>query len=183
MFKLRLIFLFVFVSIIHAQSNSSFTVNEYQFDPNNKNFNNGIRAKAIGDFLFNKKSYSQAVTYYEKALQNISNEADIPFKLAQIYENQKLWKLSILYYQQTITLLKNPINFGKSQLNSYLSQIRIAKIHHLNKQTNETKQIVQQLRQEQSILQSLYPEAWLEFNNYFNQIYPEFPIRVTTSSN
>jgi len=181
MIKLLFIFLILYPSKnINSQTNQEFSINGYLYSTNN-NFKKGLRLKEIGNFFYRKKAYAQSIPYYEKALKYIPTEADISFQLAEIYYKKKLWRLSELYYSETIELLKNPMNFGKSQLNSYLSQIRIAKIYHIQNRKEVLKQTLINLRKQESTLKSLYNKAWDEFTNYFNDIYPKTAIRSDTN--
>lgn len=156
--------------------NTNFTINGYLYSTN-RHFKKGLRLKEIGNYFFRKNLYEQAVPYYEKALEFIPNEADISFQLAEIYFKKKLWRLAELYYSETIELLKDPVNFGKSQLNSYLSQVQIAKIYHIQKNTQKVQEMLANLREQKTTLISLYPSVWKELTNYFDSIYPATTIR------
>ncbi len=153
-------------------------INGYQGRVNSQSLNKAIRLQGIGDFFFKKKSYAQAVPYYEEALSILPKEADITFKLAEIYQHEKLWRLSILYYENTMELLGDQVNFGKSQLNSYISRIRIAYIHHLQGNTNQAIEDLKEIRKELPLLISSYPEAYKELQ-IFDTIYPETATRKT----
>ncbi|MGL4677031.1 MAG: tetratricopeptide repeat protein [Brevinema sp.] len=162
---------------IYSNTNrQDLSINGYQVNSVNGNLNKAIRLQGIGDFFFKKKAYAQSIPYYEQALQLIPQEADITFRLAEVYQNEKLWRLSILYYNTTIDLLKEEVNYGKSQLNSYIAEIRIAYICHLQNNKDETLKRLEKIREQKSLLISLYPEAWEELKN-FDSIYPETAIR------
>ncbi|MDK2818377.1 MAG: tetratricopeptide repeat protein [Spirochaetota bacterium] len=176
-FVLNLILVFLLTTPIFAKTNS-FSINGYDFDQQNINFNKGLRLQGIGDYFFKKKSYAQSVPYYQEALELIPTEADITFKLAEVYQNQKLWRLSILYYRDTIELLKKKVNFNKSQLNSYIANIRIAYIYHLQGDKDQSITLLNSIREESSLLLSLYPEAWEELKK-LNDIYPTTAVRKT----
>lgn len=161
---------------LYGNTNKILSINGFQSDTRNRFLTKALRLQGIGDYFFKKKSYAQAVPYYEEALELMPQEADITFKLGKVYQQQKLWRLSILYYQNTIELLLKPVNFGKSQLNSYISRIRIAYIYHLQGNTDESQSSLKKLREEQSLIFSSYPEAWEELK-IFDMIYPELPTR------
>ncbi|MGL5955980.1 MAG: tetratricopeptide repeat protein [Brevinema sp.] len=165
------------ISSTYANTNiQDLSINGYQINSLNGNFNKAIRLQGIGDFFFKNKAYAQSVPYYEQALQLLPQEADITFRLAEVYQNEKLWRLSILYYMTTIDLLKEQVNYGKSQLNSYIAAIRIAYIYHLQGNKDEALDRLEKIRGEKSLLISLYPEAWEELK-IFDSIYPETAIR------
>ena len=176
-FVLNLILVFLLTTPIFTKTNS-FSINGYDFDQQNINFNKGLRLQGIGDYFFKKKSYAQSVPYYQEALELIPTEADITFKLAEVYQNQKLWRLSILYYRDTIELLKKKVKFNKSQLNSYIANIRIAYIYHLQGNKDQSITLLNSIREESSLLLSLYPEAWEELKK-LNDIYPATAVRKT----
>ena len=82
-FVLNLILVFLLTTPIFTKTNS-FSINGYDFDQQNINFNKGLRLQGIGDYFFKKKSYAQSVPYYQEALELIPTEADITFKLAEV---------------------------------------------------------------------------------------------------
>ena len=166
------IVLLLFLAVpIFGNTNQKFSINGYDFDQQNVDYNKGLRLQGIGDFFFKKKSYAKSVPYYQEALQWLPTEADITFRLAEVYQNQKLWRLAILYYEETIELLKNKVNFNKSQLNSYIANIRIAYIYHLQGEKEKSITLLNSIRKENSLLLSLYPEAWEELQK-LDDIYP-----------
>jgi len=130
-FVFNIVLLFLLVAPVFSNTNQQFSINGYDFNQQNIDYNKGLRLQGIGEFFFKKKSYAKSVPYYQEALKWLPTEADITFRLAEVYQTQKLWRLSILYYEETIELLKIKVNFNKSQLNSYISNIRIAYIYHL----------------------------------------------------
>ncbi len=177
-----LIFCFFNLSFSQINDDNSVLINGYQGTTDSPTLNKAMRLQGIGDFFFKKRSYAQAIPYYEEALLLLPKEADITFKLAKIYQNEKLWRLSILYYENTISLLQEQVNFGKSQLNSYISKIRIAYIYHQQGEKNKSIAALEEIRKEKSLLISSYPEAYRELL-VFDNIYPETPTRKIIQTN
>lgn len=171
-----LVSIFICIAIPLYSNTNQLSINGFQSNINDRFLTKALRLQGIGDFFFKKKSYAQAVPYYEEALELMPKEADLTFKLAKIYQHEKLWRLALLYYESTIELLKDPANFGKSQLNSYISRIRIAYIYYLKGDKIEAQNKLKEIRLEQSLIFSSYPEAWEELK-VFDEIYPESPIR------
>lgn len=170
-----LLILVLFYSYSHSQD-TNFLVNGYRYDATNTNYNKAIRLQGIGDFLFKNKSYAAALPYYEQTLALLPSEADSTFKLAEIYQLEKLWRLSVLYYEETIKLLQKDVNLGKSQLNRYISCIRIAQVYHAQGDSEKARNLIIEIRKQVSLLQSSYPEAYEELS-FFDTIYPITPIR------
>ena len=170
-FVFNIILLFLLVVPIFGNTNQNFSINGYDFDQQNIDYNKGLRLQGIGEFFFKKQSYAKSVPYYQEALKWLPTEADITFRLAEVYQNQKLWRLAILYYEETRELLKNKVNFNKSQLNSYIANIRIAYIYHLQGDKEKSIALLTSIRKDSSLLLSLYPEAWEELKK-FDDIYP-----------
>ncbi len=177
MFKIAIIVLLCF-SPTYSQDNTNddFFINGFSFDKENSNYNKGIRLQGIGDYFFKGKSYVNAVPYYEQALTFLPSEADITFNLAEIYKNEELWRLAMLYYEQTIELLQLPVNFGKSQLNVYISRIKMAQIHHLKGESDKARKLVTEIRKESSLLESSYPKAYKALS-FFDDFYPAMAVR------
>lgn len=178
------IFIFIFSSSVFAQDLivSNFIVNCFEYDSANTNFNKGLRIMGIGEFFFNKKAYAKAIPYYQEALTMIPDNSAIAFRLGEIYQKEKLWKLSTLYYQEAIYLMQKPVNFSKSQLLSYIARIRIAQIAYQSQKFEESKKLVEELRLEESVMKSLYPQAWEEFTVFFDKIYPSSAVRTEISN-
>lgn len=155
------------------------SINGHEGDVTNPDLTKGVRLQGIGDFFFKSGAYAKAVPYYEEALSLLPLEADITFRLAEIYQKEKLWRLSILYYEKTMELLKEPVNFGKSQQNEYIAEIRIAYIYHLQGD-DKAKEMLREIRKSKSLLASTYPDAFEELK-IFDSIYPEVPTRKNIS--
>ncbi len=160
--------LILFFAPLYAQ-NTVQSVNGYINRDDNPEFNRALRLQGIGDYFFKKKMYPQAVPYYEQALAIVPTEADITFKLAQIYQHEKLWRLAVLYYEQTIESLKQQENFGKSQLNSYISRIKMIDIMYLQNEADQAAEKLEDLQKEKSLLEALYPAAYEELAKLENR--------------
>lgn len=159
-----------------GEDSTKIFINGFSFDKQSQQVTKAIRLQGIADFFFKKKSYAQSLPYYEQALEILPKEADITFRLAELYQHEKLWLLSELYYKQTIDLLKEEVNFEKSQLNGYISRIRIAKLYHLQNNPEKSRSLIQEVRREASVIESTYPKAWEELLE-FEKIYPSIAIR------
>ncbi len=168
--KFAVSFLALFLCFLPIYSQQEQSVNGYINSDNNPNFNKALRLQGIGDFFFNKGAYAQAVPYYEEALELLPKDADIPFKLAQIYQRERLWRLAVLYYESTISLLKEQENFGKSQLNSYISRIRLIEIEQSQNNRAEARKLLTEIQREKSLLRGMYPQAFEELEKLENSI-------------
>ncbi|MGL4394235.1 MAG: tetratricopeptide repeat protein [Brevinema sp.] len=176
-----LLLLFHSISFASPVDKDSFLVNSFQYQTQNTNFHKGLRLIATGEFFFNKKLYSRSLPHYQEAFSLISNDSALAFRLGEVYEFEKLWKLSSLYYEDAIKLSALPENFARSQLLSYIARVRLAKISFQSGDTNKTQSLIKTIRSERSIIQSLYPEAWKEFSDYFDELLPETAVRTTPS--
>lgn len=180
MYNFILICLSLLVSPLFAQE---YTVNGFVYGgaslpENAADFNKGLRLKGIGDFLYNKKSYSQAVPYYEKALKAIPTEAEIAYRLGRIYQNEGLWRLAELYYLQTIDMFQKPENYAKTQLQAYLARVHIAEIYYAQGKTQKALATVAELRKEEGLLTSLYLPAWERLEESFGTVFPSAALRT-----
>ncbi len=146
------------------------SINGYINRDDNPEFNRALRLQGIGDYFFKKNMYPQAVPYYEQALAIVPTEADITFKLAQIYQHEKLWRLAVLYYEQTIESLKQQENFGKSQLNSYISRIKLIDIMYMQNEIENAVSHLEEIQKERSLLEALYPAAFTELEILENKM-------------
>ncbi|MGL4563138.1 MAG: tetratricopeptide repeat protein [Brevinema sp.] len=182
--KISILIIVLLRAAIFAQDTelSTFLVNSFAYSSNNTNFNKGLRLMGIGEYFFNKKIFTKAIPYYQEAYTLISNDSSIPFRLGEIYEHEKLWKLATLYYEDSIKLSAQSENFAKSQLVTYIAHIRIAKIAYKANNREKALQLVSFLRDEQSIMKSLYPTAWDEFTNFFDPLLPDTATRTVLSN-
>ncbi|MGL5255273.1 MAG: hypothetical protein ACRC9L_09825 [Brevinema sp.] len=154
---------------LNAQEN---TVNGFDANTVDTKFVRGLRLKGIGDFLYNKKAYAQAVPYYQQAQELIPMEADIPFMLGKIYQRENLHRLAELYYQQSIELFQKSENYGKTQLRSYLARIHIAEVYQAQGLKERAFAAVSALRKEEGLIKSSYPQAWEQLESTVGKIYP-----------
>ncbi|MGL4387827.1 MAG: tetratricopeptide repeat protein [Brevinema sp.] len=167
---------FIFSNEVNLEG---FSVNSFQYSENNTNFNKGLRLIATGEYFFNKKMFPKALPYYQEAFSLISNDSSVAFRLGEIYEHEKLWKLATLYYEDAIKLSEKQENFAKSQLLSYIARVRVAKIAYQSGDKEKTRSLITLLRAENSLIQSLYPEAWEEFSSFFDNLLPENAVRTS----
>ncbi|SFB69231.1 TPR repeat-containing protein [Brevinema andersonii] len=155
-----------------------YTVNGFSYNNASPNFNKGLRLKGIGDYFFKQKAYAKAVPYYQQALELIPNEADIAFNLGRIYQEEKLWRLAELYYNETIALFAKSENFDKSQLHAYLARVRMAQVKYAQKDNKAALIIINELRKEESLMRSMYPEAWELLGSSFDKVFPVSAVAV-----
>lgn len=149
-------------------------VNGYQQPtaPDPVKFNKGMRLKGFGDYLYNKKSYAQAVPYYQQALELIPTEADASFNLARIYHGEKLYRLAELYYNQSVENFEKLENYGKTQLKAYMAKVHLAEIYHEQGLRDKTLAALAELRKEEGILKTMYTPAWDILEANLGKVYP-----------
>ena len=138
----------------------------------NANFVKGLRLKGIGDFLYNKKAFAQAVPYYQQAFDLLPTEADIPFMLGKIYQRENLYRLAELYYKQSIDLFQKTENLGKTQLRAYLARVHVAEIYQAQGMRDKAFEAVASLRKEEGLMKASYPQAWEQLESSVGKIYP-----------
>ena len=138
----------------------------------NANFIKGLRLKGIGDFLYNKKAFAQAVPYYQQAFDLIPLEADVPFMLGKIYQRENLYRLAELYYKQSVELFQKPENLSKTQLKAYLARVHIAEIYQAQGLRDKAFEAVSALRKEEGLMKTSYPQAWEQLESNVGKVYP-----------
>ncbi|MGL5720983.1 MAG: hypothetical protein ACRCY4_01075 [Brevinema sp.] len=166
-----LVFLFLLTCVIPLSAQET-TVNGFNADMPDSNFVKGLRLKGIGDFLYNKKAYAQAVPYYQQAFELLPTEADIPFMLGKIYQRENLHRLAELYYQQSVELYQKPENLSKTQLKAYLARVHIAEIYQAQGLRDKAFEAVSSLRKEEGIMKASYLAAWEQLESNVGKIYP-----------
>lgn len=146
-------------------------------------FNRGMRLKGFGDYLYNKKSYAQAVPYYQQALELIPTEADASFNLARIYHGEKLYRLAELYYNQSLENFQKPENYGKTQLKAYMAKVHLAEIYHEQGLRDKTLAALAELRAEEGILKTMYTPAWDMLEGNLGKVYPSEAVLSRPAAN
>ena len=167
----KILVFFFLIACVSPLSAQETTVNGFSASTN-ANFVKGLRLKGIGDFLYNKKSFAQAVPYYQQALDLLPTEADIPFMLGKIYQRENLYRLAELYYKQSIELFQKPENLGKTQLKAYLARVHIAEIYQAQGLRDKAFEEVASLRKEEGLIKSSYPQAWEQLESNVGKVYP-----------
>jgi tetratricopeptide (TPR) repeat protein len=151
------------------------SINGYYIREFSKETAVGLRAKALGDFYFNKGKYTKAIHFYENAIKYLPNEADLYFNLGNIYASQKVYPLAIHYFKLATEKYTLPENFGKTQKNFYLSLIRYAfsleKMKDVMDNHSKAKEVVVKINSYLDEINEKFPEIKPELEKLYLLMY------------
>ena len=101
-------------------------VNGFKIGYYNANQLLGIREKGAADFYYQHQSYARAIRYYESATLKIPDEAEVYYRLGEIYAYLQVYSMSAKYYKLALDKYPLPVNLGKPKKYQDLSRIRYA---------------------------------------------------------
>ncbi len=159
--------LLVLPLLLHAQSKKKLLVNGYVIENMEKKDIQGLRFKATGDLLFSRGRLAEAIKYYEKATKFIPNEADVYFKLGEIYYQNKIYKLALSYYDMALTRYTYPENSGKSAKSKYLIWAHQGTILYLMDQPDKSIEKRYELVKNKMLIKKDFPELTDEMIKFF----------------
>lgn len=142
----------------------------------------GLREKAVADLFYNRSSLAQAIKYYERASQKLPNEADIYFRLGNIYRFEKVYNMAAAYYKIASEKYPLPENTGKTQKYRYLSIIYYGYSLEMSRDSGDNHEKAQQvaawLQDNEKEIRQSYPEVTNDLNNFYRIILGDVTVRV-----
>lgn len=152
--------------LLQAES-GKIIVNGFVIEEIDKQDIQGLRNKAMGDLLFHRGSLAEAIKYYEKAAKFIPNEADVYFRLGEIYFQNKIYKLALSYYDLALQKYAYPENAGKSGKNRYLILAHQGTILYNTDKIDEAIEKRMLIVRDKRLIQRDYPELKDEMLRFF----------------
>ena len=157
-------------------------VNGYRMGNNYQQELLGLREKAVADLFYNRSSLAQAIKYYERASQKIPNEADIYFKLGNIYRFEKVYNMAAAYYKIASDKYQLPENTGKTQKYRYLSVIYYGYSLELSREIGDNHQKAQEvaawLMDNEKEIKRDYPEVTNDMESFYRIILGDVSVKV-----
>lgn len=156
--------------------NQSIVINNHYIEDLGKDQIIGLRYKAIGDLLIKKKAYSIAIKYYENAIKYLPEEAEIFFKLGEIYYIEKVYEMAIRYYQLADKYYLLSQNINKPSKEKYITLIHLGISYEQIDDKIACRLVAKRLREQQKDIDDFYPELNKELNAFYKRIYGEYGI-------
>lgn len=173
--SLLVIFSFFSLAFSEEVANREVSVNGYYVMSFSKDVLLGLRSKAIGDMYYNRGNFTKAIKYYEKAIKLLPNEADVYFNLGDIYAENKVYNIAIVYFKKASEKYTLPENYGKTQRNFYLSLIRYAflleKMKDYEDNHKRAMEVAGEISRYRGEIESKFPEIIPELNKLYMLIY------------
>ncbi len=154
-------------SRMEAELKKKILVNGYVVENLDKKDIQGLRNKAMGDLLYHRGSLAEAIKYYEQATKYIPNEADVYFRLGEIYFQNKIYKLALSYYDLAWQKYNYPENAGKSAKYKYLILAHQGTILYNTEKIDEAIEKRLEIIKDKRIIQRDYPELKEEMMKFF----------------
>ncbi len=158
---------FVFSFFSSYAFSKTFVVNGFRFQYLDKNRILGLRAKAEGDVLFRRNHKAEALKYYEIATRYIPNEADVYFRLGEIYFNNEIYKMAISYYDKALVKYTYPENAEKPKQHVFLALIHkgyaLIKVNKIDK----AQDILNILDKHKKALKEHYPNLAIKVRAFY----------------
>lgn len=142
----------------------------------------GLREKAVADLFYNRSSLAQAIKYYERASQKVPNEADIYYKLGNIYRFEKVYNMAAAYYKIASEKYLLPENNGKTQKYRYLSMIYYGYSLEMSRDIGDNHEKAQGvaawLQENEKEIKQNYPDVTNEMDSFYRIILGDVTIKV-----
>ena len=159
--------LILFSLPVFADISKTIVVNGYRFQGLTKNQIIGLRAKAEGDVLFRRNHKAEALKYYETASRYIPNEADVFFRLGEIYFNNEIYKMAISYYDKALEKYKYPENVDKPKQHLFLALIHKGDALIRRNRIDKAQDILNILDKYKKTMKKNYPELVLKARDFY----------------
>ena len=142
----------------------------------------GLRQKAVADLYYNRSSLAQAIKHYERASQKVPNEADIYFRLGNIYRYEKVYNMAAAYYKIASDKYRLPENTGKTQKYFYLSRIYYGYSLEMSRNIGDNHEKAQAvaawLQENDKMIRQDYPDVTNDMDLFYRIILGDVTIKV-----
>ncbi len=175
--------IFILISLIglsefafaQVQTNE-ISINGYTISNVNRDQLLGLRYKAIGDLLVRKRAQSLAIKYYENAIRYLKDEAEIYFRLGDIYLSQKIYNLAARYYSLAVQKYDLKSNVSRGREKRYLALIREGVSWQKDGEKEAARKIAKSLRDEDDRMLREYPNLKNELDRFYRLVYGSYAI-------
>lgn len=127
--------------------------------------------------MVRRGSSSRAIRFYELALKNVPNEADIWLALGNIYYDEKVYRIAASYYRIAAEKYQLPENFGKTKKYRWQSLIRMGySLEKLKDEENghrEAVNLVSSLREQETQILKEIPDLRDELYALYRMVHGE----------